>query len=136
MPLDTDNVRDALRLRVRALNATFETHREIWTERPPNNYAIFGQLLRPHIFSLLRSRGNEHELREIFSFLEDVARADSIALLDVLKTEIVTPLAMGKTERESASKYMGSTLRALFKESEKWSFRMWLATLVSRWRPN
>jgi hypothetical protein len=53
-----------------ALNATFETHREVWTELPPNNYAIFGQLLRTHIFSLPRSPGNEHELREIFSFLE------------------------------------------------------------------
>jgi hypothetical protein len=75
-------------------------------------------------------------LQEIFSFLEDVARAGSFALLDVFQIEIVTPLAMGKTERESASRYMGSTLRELVKESEKWSFRVWLATLVSRWRTN
>jgi hypothetical protein len=136
LPLDTDDVRDALRLRVPALNATLEAHREIWTELPPDNYAIFGRLLRPHIFSLLRSPGNEHELQEIFSFLEDVAHADSFALLDVLPIEIVTPLAMSQTERESASRYVGRAPTELVKESEKRSFRVWLASVVSRWHTN
>lgn len=133
MPLDTDNVRDALKLRVPALKDTLEAHREIWTELPPDNYAIFGEFLRPHIFNLLRSPGTEHELQEIFSFLEDVANSGSFALLDVLQIEIVTPLAIHKTERVWAWRYMGSTLRELVKESEKWSFGLWLAQLVSRW---
>jgi hypothetical protein len=50
MPLDTENVRNALRLTVPALNTTLEVHRDIWTQLPPDNYAIFGELLRPHLF--------------------------------------------------------------------------------------
>jgi|ERR1700722_11526460 len=119
-----------------ALKATLETHRELWTELPPNNYVILVSFLRPHLFSSLRSPGNEQDLKEIFSFLEDIAHGGSFALLDVRQIEIVKPLAMDKLERESASRYMGSTLRALVKESEKRSFRMWLTTLVSRWRTN
>jgi hypothetical protein len=131
MPLDADNVRDALRLRVPALNATREAHREVWTELPPNNYAIFGEILRPHLFRLLRSPENERELQDIFSFLEEVARADSSALSDVLRIEIVNPLVKRKAERELASKYMGSTMRELARESEKWSLHFWLARLLS-----
>jgi hypothetical protein len=131
MSLDSHNVRDAIRVRVPGLASTLATHTEIWTELPANNYAIFGELLRPRLFRLLRSPGNERELQDIFSFLEEVARADSAALLDVLRVEIVNPLVTRKTERELAWSYMGSTMRELAKESEKWNSRAWLATLFS-----
>jgi hypothetical protein len=91
----------------------------------------FRPALAAHIFRLLRSPGNERELQEIFSFLDDVARSGSFALLDVLQIEIVTPLAGSKTERELASKFMGTTLRQLVEKSGKWDFRLWLASLMS-----
>jgi hypothetical protein len=132
MSFDTVSIRDELKLRIPALNSYQIARPEIWTERPPDNYAIFREGVRPYIFSLLRSPGNEHKLQEIFSFLEEVARADNAALSDVLQLEIATPLSQNKAERKSAWKYMGSNLKNLVRKSEKQSFTLWLARLLSR----
>jgi hypothetical protein len=126
--LDTSNVRDKLQRRIPALNSSSAADREIWTEQPPDNDAIFGEILRPHLFNLLRTSGNEVELQDIFRFLEEVANAGSVALSDVLQIEIVTPLARNKIERESAQSYMGNALGKQIKASQKWSFRLWLAS--------
>jgi hypothetical protein len=131
MPIGAENVRELLKHRIPNLTSFQIGRREIWSDSPPDNYAVFGEGLRPYIFSLLRSPGNDDELHNIFSFLEEIARTDSSALLDVLQLEIVVPLRHANVERELARKYMGNKLRELVEKSQKPSRRLWLARLLT-----
>jgi hypothetical protein len=117
--LDAENIRDELQKRFPGMVQSFAGNSEIWTESPPNNYAVFSEGLRPHIFSILSSSENSIELRKIFSLLEEVADGHSVALLDVLQVEIVAPLSQKSPESESAWKYMGPRLKELVGEARK-----------------
>jgi hypothetical protein len=131
MDSETAHVWDLVKLRIPTLRSFLVARPAIWSDDPPDNYAIFGEALRPYIFNLLRSPGNEKELQDAFSFLEEVACADNPVLSDALQVEIVVPLSRSKAERELARKYMGSKLKSLVKDSEKPSLRLWLARLLS-----
>lgn len=132
MKLDTSNIRDVLKTRLPALADSHPERSDVWSESPAHNYALFGEVLRPFMFSLLRSPGHEHELRQLFSLLEEIARGDSPTLSDILQVEIVIPLANTKADRELAWKYLGGSLRKLVNEAGKWNFRVWLGNLLTR----
>ena len=91
MTLSTDEVLEILIADVPHFGILRDQRPELWNEKPPNNYAVLGEVVRPHVLRLLQSHANEDELRRLFFFFEKMAEAESFALLDLLQVEIIGP---------------------------------------------
>jgi hypothetical protein len=132
MPLSTENVREELKRRIPGLAVRFPEHAVLWTDSPPDNYALFSHALRPYLIGLLHAPGNERDLQHVFSFLEEMAGAGSFALLDILQLEIVNPLARDAKHRAAFEQHAGPNLKRLVEEARKQSPVLRVAKLLRR----
>ncbi len=132
MKLSTDDLLEKLVHDVPTVGILRDRQPELWTGIPPNNYAVFGEVVRPYVLQLLQTPVNKDELRRVFSFFEKMAEAESFALLDLLQVEIVEPISRNKGVREQALPYAGDRVKKLMKENAKWRLGPWVANLFSR----
>jgi hypothetical protein len=137
MNMTSDNLLAALLAEVPSARALYARDPELWDDKPPNHYAVFGQLQR-YMIEKLRSHGDETELRELFAFFEKLATGDSVYLLELLQVEIITPLSGDAQIGALASRHAGERTKQLMKLSGRFSFRLWLASKLMkfqrRWR--
>jgi hypothetical protein len=132
MKLSTDDVLKTLVDDVPHVGILRDQQPELWNGKPQNNYAVFGEVVRPYVFRLLQTHANEDELHRVFFFFEKMAEAESFALLDLLQVEIIEPISRNKRVREQALPYAGDRVKKLMNETAKWRLGPWVANLFSR----
>jgi hypothetical protein len=132
MKLSTDDLLETLVDDVPHVGILRDRQPELWNEKPPNNYAVFSEVVRPYVLQLLQTPANEDELHRVFLFFEKMVEAESFALLDLLQVEIIEPISRNKRVREQALPYAGDRVKKLMNENAKWRLGPWVANLFSR----
>jgi hypothetical protein len=128
--LTSDELLTALVAEVPGTRSLCEQAPELWNEKPPNHYAVFGELLQPYLFEKLRSPGDEGEVQNLFEFFEKLAGTGNAYFLDLLLVEIIEPLNRDAQARSLATEYAGTRVRNLMAQSAKTSLGVWFTSKV------
>jgi hypothetical protein len=132
MALDTANLLERLSADVPGVRTLRDADPELWSEQPPNNYAVFGCSLLPHLLHLLElPRNHEEELYRLFLFFEEMVFSDSAALSDLLLVQIIEPLRGNRTAWDSALRHAGEGFKKLAAVGSKKNLQARLVSLLS-----
>jgi hypothetical protein len=97
------------------LREAYEEERKIWEEEP-GPHIIYGDILAPHIISLLESGGRSEDLRQIFRFLEELAGHPDIHVQEVVAFSVIERLTDNSQWLDRAYEYMGPKTREIVRE--------------------
>jgi len=82
-------------------------------------HVVFGDVLDPHLETLLESKGHDEQLRRIFAFLEQLANHEDVHVREVVQVTVCEELGDREGSLKKARQYMGQNTRRLFDEMEK-----------------
>ena len=101
------------------LRGEYEKERKWWGEEIPGPHIIFGDILTPHLISLLESNREKGRLERIFDFLEELANHEDAHVREVVQVTVCERLGDKKEWLEKARQYMGKATLRLSHEIEK-----------------
>lgn len=100
----------------------YRTLRRAWGDETPGPHVVFGDVLNPYLLGLLTTRDlsveREALLRRIFSFLEELARADDDRVQEVVSTTVAERLGTDPEALAFGRRYMGPATRRLSDDIE------------------
>ena len=115
--LKFENIGEKLVEVVPELRQSYELELEWWGNEQPGPHIIFGDLLNPHLISLLESH-NQPILKKIFTFLEQLANHEDIKVQEVVAVTVCERLGDNPEWLSKARQYMGKTTLQFSEEIE------------------
>lgn len=106
--LKFENIGEKLVEVVPELRESYELELELWGTEQPGPHIIFGDLLNPYLISLLESP-NQQILKQIFTFLEQLANHEDIQVQEVVAVTVCERLGNNPEWLSKARQYMGKT---------------------------
>ena len=115
--LTYNTLSDRLVESVPELEELYRRELEWWGDEVAGPYNIFGDVLLPFLFQLLKECGKEETLQRIFAFLETMASHPDRHIRDVVQIGVCEQIS-GQSEEllREARKYMGENTRQLSHE--------------------
>ncbi len=115
------NVGDALISAVPEIRSRYDEEFATYGDEQPGQYLVFGLVLNPLLFPILRSPEGENEevLRRVFSFFEEMAHSSDIQVVNLLWVEELEALVAKRDLLARAWKYMGQRTKALARETAR-----------------
>jgi len=101
------------------LEEKYRKELEWWDDEEPGPHNIYGDVLNPYLLDLLRKENHNKKLRDIFSFLEELANSDNKKVQEVVTFTILERLSSEPDLLKKAQKYMGPKLLQFLKELKK-----------------
>jgi len=86
----------------------------------PDPYPVFGVVLRPLVFDLLRTERDKPLLRRIFAFLEEMALSPDSNVTDLLGIEVIEDLVLDRASIQRAWNYMGEKTKEFARETARY----------------
>lgn len=116
-----ENLGEKLVQEIPELRPKYEEELRWWGAEKPGAHIIYGDVLDPHLMSLLDSDLNEERaLNRIFVFLEQLANHEDIHVQEVLAVTVCEDLSANKERLAKARKYMGPQTLQICQEVEEW----------------
>ena len=115
--LKFENIGEKLVEVVPELQQSYELELEWWGNEQPGPHIIFGDLLNPYLISLLESH-NQPILKQIFTFLEQLANHEDIKVQEVVAVTVCERLGDNLEWLSKARQYMGKTTLQFSQEIE------------------
>ncbi len=106
--LKFENIGEKLVEVVPELRQSYELELELWGNEQPGPHIIFGDLLNPYLISLLESH-NQPILKQIFTFLEQLANHEDIKVQEVVAVTVCERLGDNPEWLLKARQYMDKT---------------------------
>jgi len=101
------------------LRSQYEQEVKWWGEEEPGAHNIYGDLLTPHLISLLKSDEQEDTLKRIFALLEKLANHEDVHVQEVVAFSVLEQLGGDKELLQKARRYMGPKTLQFSHEVEK-----------------
>jgi hypothetical protein len=112
------NVAEAPVKAVPDLRAHYEEELRWWGDEKPGPHIIFGDVLNPYLIDLLDSGHHEDKLRQVFQFLELLAKHDDVHIQELVAVTVCERLGNRPEHLKRARKFMGPRTRQFSKEVE------------------
>ncbi|CBN54228.1 MULTISPECIES: DUF7674 family protein [Kamptonema] len=115
--LKFENIGEKLVEVVPELRQSYELELKWWGNEQPGPHIIFGDLLNPYLISLLESH-NQPILKQIFTFLEQLANHEDIKVQEVVAVTVCERLGDNPEWLSKVRQYMGKTTLQFSQEIE------------------
>ena len=112
------HVAEALIEAVPNLRQRYVEERCWWEEEKPGPHIIFGDLLNPYLIDLLEADGKNKKRRQVFQFLECLAKHDDVRIQELVAITVCERLGKQRDHLKKAYTFMGTRTRQFSKEVE------------------
>ena len=100
------------------IKGAYDKERQWWGKEVPGPHIIFGDVLTPHLITLLEVHTDHEQLKRIFNFLEELSGREQW-VQEVVQMSVCERLGDKKDWLAAAHYYMGNKTKRLCKEIEK-----------------
>jgi hypothetical protein len=101
------------------LAPAYDRLRSIYDEEEPGQHIVYGDVLTPHLISVLEGRQSDLSLPEVFELLEALANNSDLEVQNVVAVSVIERLNDKREWREKARSFMGPTTLRVSHEMER-----------------